>query len=351
MSRRRDEEFAVGSDSFLDVIANIVGILIILIVFAGLRAGNGPIDLSIQPPPVAPKNVELPAPVVAEPQAAPEPSPELLQQLHALEAEQSQLDSRATSLAAEFNSARAQYANAQQRLGEKQQELSAESQKVADLQSKFVEVRDARAAALTELARLRAELTGLKAVPPNAQKIEHRVTPISHMVHGPELHFQVIGGRVSFIPLDELIDRLRAQIMRRREWLMQHNSHEGQVGPVQGWVMHYLVERQAPSLVDEFRGGQGSVRIGVSEWQVKPESNNNGESIAEAFKPGSGFQRALLGGDVQATVTFWVYPDSFPAYRELQKYVYSAGFRVAARPLPFGVPIAGSPSGSRSAGQ
>ena len=38
MSRRRssgDQEF--GSDSFLDIIANIVGILIILIVVAGLR--------------------------------------------------------------------------------------------------------------------------------------------------------------------------------------------------------------------------------------------------------------------------------------------------------------------------
>ena len=43
MSRRKstgDQEF--GSDSFLDIIANIVGILIILIVVAGLRVAQQP---------------------------------------------------------------------------------------------------------------------------------------------------------------------------------------------------------------------------------------------------------------------------------------------------------------------
>ena len=47
MSRRKssgDQEF--GSDSFLDIIANIVGILIILIVVAGMKVARQPTLLS-----------------------------------------------------------------------------------------------------------------------------------------------------------------------------------------------------------------------------------------------------------------------------------------------------------------
>src|SRR5579871_5141194 len=53
MSRRRErEETPFGSDSFLDVLANIVGILIILIVAAASRMGRVP-DLALltQPDP------------------------------------------------------------------------------------------------------------------------------------------------------------------------------------------------------------------------------------------------------------------------------------------------------------
>ena len=52
MSRRIREEQPFGSDSFLDVIANIVGILIILIVIVGMKVAN--------------QAIETPEPVVAE---------------------------------------------------------------------------------------------------------------------------------------------------------------------------------------------------------------------------------------------------------------------------------------------
>ncbi len=46
MSRREREEIPFGSDSFLDVLANIVGILIILIVAAAARMGRDPVQVS-----------------------------------------------------------------------------------------------------------------------------------------------------------------------------------------------------------------------------------------------------------------------------------------------------------------
>src|SRR5262249_6204866 len=77
MSRRPREEMPFGSDSFLDVLANIVGILIILIVAAAARMGRIP-DLSLLTKgPVEPAKSDSTDPP-AEPEepviiAAPEP--------------------------------------------------------------------------------------------------------------------------------------------------------------------------------------------------------------------------------------------------------------------------------------
>ena len=42
--RRKVREIEFSFDSFLDVVANIVGILIILIVVAGIKAGAAPVS-------------------------------------------------------------------------------------------------------------------------------------------------------------------------------------------------------------------------------------------------------------------------------------------------------------------
>ena len=50
----------------------------------------------------------------------------------------------------------------------------------------------------------------------------------------------------------------------------------------------------------------------------------------------------------QTTVTIWVYPDSFDDFRTLKAELFKLGYLTAARPLPAGHPIGGSPDGSRS---
>ena len=53
----------------------------------------------------------------------------------------------------------------------------------------------------------------------------------------------------------------------------------------------------------------------------------------------------------RATVTLWIYPDSFSLYRRLREDLTEQGFSVAARPLPEGMTIRGSPMGTQSAAQ
>ncbi len=66
MSRKnRDNEQSFGSDAFLDVIANIVGILIILIVVAGVKVSRAPlITAPLNVPDVEGPTIELDIPTI-----------------------------------------------------------------------------------------------------------------------------------------------------------------------------------------------------------------------------------------------------------------------------------------------
>ncbi len=87
-------------------------------------------------------------------------------------------------------------------------------------------------------------------------------------------------------------------------------------------------------------------------WEVIPEGNNRGETYEATRSPSSNYARAINrlspGRD---TITMWIYPDGFPLYRKLRDDLHARGFLVAARPLPEGTAIRGSPVGSVSAGQ
>ena len=114
--------------------------------------------------------------------------------------------------------------------------------------------------------------------------------------------------------------------------------------------MKYEIARKTNSGGSDLRFG-AMFRVIVSEWEVEPTADLEQETVAQATKPGSLFDRRLAQIEADANVTFWVYPDSFDAYRSLQSRVYADGLTVAGRPLPFGVSIAGSPNGTKSSGQ
>jgi hypothetical protein len=115
--------------------------------------------------------------------------------------------------------------------------------------------------------------------------------------------------------------------------------------------MRYTVERERDGLGVAPDAG-GSYRYGLTSWQVEPITEVRGEALEQALKPGSEFRQIVDGLDPQyAAVTFWVYPDSFPLYRQLRDYLYQHDLVVAGRPLPEGAPIASSRHGTVSRGQ
>lgn len=365
MSRKRRDEEHFGSDSFLDVLANIVGILIILIVSAAARVQRGPeLAAETSPPvesdaaaPAAPAHVEpenVPATAHAEPEQElepDEPPPEIAAEIRALEKKLASLADKSRAADALLQKLRSESAAAAAELGSEEQAAAKRAGKLKQSQLQLARLEEALGERQGVLQGLLAEFEEAQNARPPATEVKHRLAPVSQEVIGDELHFRLSGGRVSVVPVDLLAERMKNQLERQKDWLATRGRHEAVVGPVDGYTMKFEVERKPLSTLDRNRYGYGAYRIGISHWEVMPDKNLVDESPEEALRRGSKFALAVRTAPDRATLTFWVYPDSFHAYRILQAACQAEGFVVAARPLPVGIGIAGSPDGTRSAGQ
>ena len=378
MSRRRPKgEQQFGSDSFLDIVANIVGILIILIVIAGLRVSQTPVMIHRQK--VAPEEtpsvpsapmplvaaVQPPDAVIADPVPAFAPTPtveppplpelvppgELVDLTKQLEAQIAVSSEEEEELAAKLRKWSQRQAELIERQKAMQGALALSAEELEKNRKQAAKDEADLELARETLVRLAKQLEELQLKPINVQTLEHRITPVSRVVNGKEKHYRLQGNRVAEVPVDELVNRLKEQIDRRKDWLVKTRQHQGQIGPLRGFTMQYLVRVDSLSGLEEMRVGHGGYRISLSGWEIRPEMDMRGESETVALRKGSQFYQSILGAAPDTTLTFWVYPDSFEIYRKLQKFTHDHGFSVAGRPLPEGVHISGSPNGSKSASQ
>jgi hypothetical protein len=367
MSRRRiSDDIEFGSDSFLDIVANIVGILIILIVVAGIKAGAAPVTAErladyLRKHPVAPASAGAPSGAPATPKAAPQApvprpplviprSPELVRKADGLKAEFAALESDSRDTASNIGAAAEAEKEIARRIAKVKRAIAEEMNDFnrQKIQLTLAESRldhDKRG-----LLQLEVDVQKAEAQKPQVKTLEHKLTPLSRMIQGKELHFQLLNNRVAYLPIQELMDQMRGAIAEQRSRLFREGRQQGQVGPIAGFRMDYIVRVRRLSTIDELREGS-SMTVELSNWRLDPEPDLDSEGPDEALKPGSDFLRFLRGADAETNITFWVYPDSFAIYRRLQEFAHHENFTVAARPLPMGVPVAGSPQGSRSAGQ
>ena len=348
MSRRKPrEEMEFGSDSFLDVVANVVGILIILMVLAGIRAKTAPVNLTEEEPAPA---AATPLVVVAEPvddeaKAARQRELGALQsQSDSLQQELDRLRQAANDNESKLTELQTQDAVQRNRIAALASNLEGE---VAALQGNQQEADLLEAAVYAVRVRLKkrqAEVAAAEKQPNRVEQLQHRITPVSRVIreNEAELHFRCIGGAVTTVPIEDLVERMKGQMERQRDVILRLKKYSGSVGPVRGWVLNYVVKTQQQL---------GMIRASVSQFELLPEADLAGERSDVALRPDSAFRNELRKAEPGSTITFWVYPDSFVLFRKLQALAHREGFTVAARPLPEGTPIMGSPNGSRSAAQ
>jgi hypothetical protein len=323
---------AVGSDSFLDVVTNIVGILIILVMVVGMRSKNAPVELELEPQAQAASSLNAEIERLASQTTGVEGH---IQQLHRqaqVVAQELQLrDMERTQLGVAV-------ATAEQELAQRRGQLDADRRQQLDLQAHA-------AGAQAELDRIEKATEQAAAAKGPTVEVRAFYTPLSKTVFGNEIHFQLLGGRVAYIPIEELFELAKQETRSQMNRFTELTQRVFTVGPKQGFEMRYTIDVSIDPR-------QGQVAVRSKEWQVVPMQPKLGESVHEAMADSSQFRQMLSrhrAGDT--TVTLWTYPDSFAEYRALNEELHRLGYVTAGRPLPAGFPIGGSPHGSKSAAQ
>jgi hypothetical protein len=351
MRRRRRLELEFGLDSFLDVIANVIGVVIRLILVVWVAARSYESVKSLPPPPQPPPEA-TPAPtappfsneLARHRQELAEAEAILAEQFEQAERRRDQQGRRRADLTA---------------LGRRRRQLEQARQELEQHAREQERGRDAAAASLADFrerrARLTEEIRSLREQPA-AKKALRYLTPVSKPVLAEELFFECAKGRVTFIDIAALLAEVKRGFDAKGDQLRRQWEAQETVGPVGAFRLRYRVERERGLL----EGALGSAapdpdagfRASLTGWELEPVREARGEAAEAALAEDSEFRQVADRIDPRATtVTFWVYPDSFALFRRVRDYLYERGVVVAGRPLPFGAPIGASKAGSASRGQ
>ena len=338
--RAAQQAEAPGQDSFLDVVANLVGILIILVMVIGVRAR----DAMLVAAPVA---SEPSGEFIAAKQAAADAQAAAVsveQDIHRLNG-----NIQRQELEAEFR--RKEREKVQLLVAAAETALEREREKLNQSQRTAFDSQRSLLAAREELKQIERDLLAAQQSAAPTAVIDHLPTPMAKTVFGEEIHLRLEHGRLTVIPWDELIRELQKEAPNKVWRLKDQDEMTETLGPIGGFWMNYTLRRFQHQMV--VRGGTVTQSgIEFDQFILVPVSDDLGEPLAEALQEGSQFHTLLKAKDPQqTTITVWTYPDSFATFRELKLWLFQRGFLTASRPLPADQPIGGSPRGSRSAAQ
>jgi hypothetical protein len=325
----------LGQDSFLDTIANLVGVLIILVVVVGSHA----------------RQVSASRP---EKNAAEDG-------LTALRAEIEESRGAEAAVRADYVALQRQIAAEEQiqqvKARERHELLTLVVQWERDAADREAKLDEARRAALSRQRqlyeldarrqRLEEQIAAAEQPKPQTQTIDHFPTPIAKTVFRDDVHFRLKQGRLAFVPLDELAQRMRGEWELKAEQLAHSNEIVETVGPIDGFRLQYkLVAR---TVREQTSGGIVTGRtIEFDHFVVVPLVASAGEAIDAALAPGGQFLARLDRLQPQRhTISVWVYPDSYAEFNRLKRWLYERGFQTAAWPLSQNGLISGGPNGNR----
>lgn len=352
--RRRHESLseAIGTDAFLDIVANLVGILLILLMVIGVRMEDATKTKQVEiMPPVA--RLQQPQPDNLPPVVVPDPS-DARQALNRLQASIREASQEAERLAQLMQIQKLDRDNLMLAVTNAQRELERRRAALNDVQRQKVALDVERRRTEDEYQSLMGQLESLKlaAQQNHTEVLQHLATPIAKTVFVREEHFRLKEGRLLYVPLNEMTNQLRYEAPKKMWKLKTAMQTTETIGPRDGFEMRYTLRRnRVPFATDS---GISAVRevVELDRFVMVPIGDIRGETLEEIATPTSSFSSRLSEWNPRETiVTVWTYPDSFAEFRELKKLCYERGFLTAARPLPENQLISGSPHGTRSAAQ
>ena len=345
MARTVEEDFSEmpGHDSFLDVLTNMVGIIILLVVVTGLRTSQA-VMKAAEKQPLAEAAAAISALRDAQRAAlaAKRDTESLIGQVVDVHGETSLREQERdylTTFVAAF----------EQELKDRRTELSTDQQRDFDLRRKLVESQ----AVLEELTR---EQVALLAQPTAVEAIENQPTPLARRSTGREVLLHLSAGHLAIIP-EELVTETIADVKENIWRLKGQGGFIGTVGPISGFRLRYrlaLVPVNGSALDAGPLAGAPyklppMVRPELIWYEIIPETSPLGDPVATAIEPNSELRQVLHDHPPEsATVVIAVYPDSIRELHELKRELYAAGYATAEVPCVAGRPLRGSPYAPRS---
>ncbi len=334
MAKHRNEELVMGEDSFLDTIANLTGILIILVVIVGARSQA-----------VAKTAARQAYQAEVEKLASPYETTKNLERDVAHQVEQlQQYDQELAYRDTERMTILDRLNIAEKVLDDQAKELDETGQQDLAVQLELTELQK-------ELSRLVGQQGELPSGEPTVVALQHLPTPMAKTVFGKELHVMCRQGAITVIPWDRLVEALRQEARRSAERNSQREKFVNRLGPIEGFVMQYgLISKSG--MVSNGTMATTAKLIELDRFELEPTDDIIRESVAQALSPGGRLRAELSAYQAgQTTITAWVYPDSFREFRTMKEGLYRLGFLCAARPLPDHIRIGASPRGSSSSAQ
>ena len=349
------KQITTGQDSFLDIVANLVGILIILVVVVGAQASASWVH--------ATPSEDLAAQIddLKESEAS---LGDTIKKLQLDNEALGQKQAKENRLAAALTDQRHEYLI---RLELLQQKLKAAKktriEKIAAIDAtaaiefekkESFEVQQKQL--IDELAELNRESKAISfSNEPSTEVIKHFPNPIAKTVFSDEIHFCLNNGRLSYVPMSELISLMRSEVSSEVRLNAENFSREEQaiavVGPVYDYRMQY--ELIVKANYDRVGGGvNAQTTLSFKGFRMLPTSPLIGETVEAALGGDSDFQKRLSDFEPgKTTVSIWVYPNDFESHALLKKWIYENGFQMASWPLDHGKRISGGPTGFKTSAQ
>jgi cell division protein FtsB len=357
MYRRRrtfNGEVHFSFDSFLDLVANVIGIIIrlILVAWVGARTYQGVVEFTPEEEAriaqdsklkLQSSNTSLEQQIAKTKDVLEQARASLYEKLKLLdkvEEVKGAVDRDWSKLSAEAKELDRERGTLDRTVAVKEKAVSAPEYTMSELRERTRMVLKQ----IDEVKKL-----------PVVKKTLRYHTPVSRPVHTDELMFECHYGRVTFIDLPAFIAEIQRGLEDVGDRLRDQWEIVQTAGPIGAFRMRYTIARGRDALdtvIKDGRPGSRGFRYGLTGWVVEPVRVIRGEPLEKALSPGSEFRQIVDGGvPEQTVVTFWVYPDSFPLFRQLRDFLYERGLEVAGRPLPEEASIAASQNGTRSRGQ
>lgn len=343
MARRKRDDLSNDDgvqDSFLDIIANIVGILILLVIVVGVRAAMQP---QLEAEAESSSTSDAPQSLLTQAMLI-----EQQKQLDETKLEAGQLASKAQALSREVDQRDLDRIDLATYIATVDEQLEQKKALLGSAEAERLEVRSALAETDFQWRQLMMQKVALANQAAPTENIVHTPTPIVRGRIKKSLHLRLEDGRVAIVPLERLEkltdDRGLGGVQRD----LRRQDGVARLGPVDGFELYFVViTGMSPP------GPRGIRRpIVFPAGEIRPGEGFVDYPIEQALEPNSAISSALKSVSPSDTaVTLWLYPDTAGNYRTLQQGLRNRGFAVDLRLLEEGTHIAFGPNGRDTTAQ